>query len=456
MPLLRRRHTPTAHSSRSRKGSLPLKAGDRVAVIGGGPAGCFFAHQLLHINSKIRRPLQVDIFDPRGFGAPGPRGCAHCGGIVSESLVQILAADGLRLPPEIVQRGIGSYVVHMDVGAVRIQSAREEERIAALYRGGGPRGSPPTHSQGLDDFLLKRALEDGARHVSRLVDQVVMEDGLPWITHPDGTRSGPYHLVAVASGVNSQLVPILQERRAPELMRTYICEFRGTEEQVQERLGNAMHVFLLDLPRLEFAALIPKGPHVTLCMLGEGIDKELVDRFISTPEVKSCLDGLESAQVCQCSPVLNLKSRTHPFGERIVFIGDAGVTRLYKDGIGAAYRTATAAAQTAALFGVSEKDFRKHYRPICRSIESDNRIGRAIFAGTVFFKKLRFLRQGVLHMVRQEQKRPGVRRMSSILWNLFTGSAPYKAIIAGAMRPEFLGSMGRSLIVANTVASREV
>ena len=37
-----------------------------------------------------------------------------------------------------------------------------------------------------------------------------------------------------------------------------------------------MHVFLLDIPRLEIAALIPKGDYVTLAMLGEEIDDDLV------------------------------------------------------------------------------------------------------------------------------------------------------------------------------------
>lgn len=64
-----------------------------------------------------------------------------------------------------------------------------------------------------------------------------------------------------------------------------------------------------------------------------------------------------------------------PSADRIVFIGDSGVTRLYEDGIGAAYRTAKAAATTAALQGISAEDFKQFYGPACRSIESDNNIG---------------------------------------------------------------------------------
>lgn len=456
MRLFPHRPDPTAWSPRSSRGRLPLDAGQRVAVIGGGPAGCFFAHTLLRISRRLHRPLDVDIHDPRGFGAVGPGACAHCGGIVSESLVQILASEGLRLPPRVVQRGIGAYVVHTDVGSVRIENARKEERIAALYRGGGPRGSESEEYPGLDQFLLERAVAGGAQHLPRLASRIVEDDELKWVEHPDGSRSGPYHLVAVASGINSQLVPLLHDDKTPERLRTYICEFRGTEELVEETLGHSMHVFLLDLPNLEFAAIIPKGAHVTLCILGEEIDHELIDRFLAQPQVQQCISGLNATRTCHCAPLMNVRSRAEPYADRVVFIGDAGVTRLYKDGIGAAFRTATAAAQTAALFGVSADDFRKHYRPICRSIQGDNRIGRFIFAGAVAFKKLPFLTHAMLHMVAREQEGDGPRRMSSALWNLFTGSAPYRTIIAESLHPGFFGSFAWSLIQANLRRTREV
>jgi hypothetical protein len=43
------------------------------------------------------------------------------------------------------------------------------------------------------------------------------------------------------------------------------------------------------MPRLEFAALIPKGDYVTVCMLGDDIDKDMVKAFLSSREVKQAL-----------------------------------------------------------------------------------------------------------------------------------------------------------------------
>ena len=123
----------------SEETDFTLQYGARVAVIGGGPAGSFFSFFLLKMADAIDLDIEVDIYEPRSFNYCGPAGCNHCGGVVSESLVQILAAEGINLPPSVVQRGIESYVVHMDVGDVTIESPAGEQRIAALYRGNWPR-----------------------------------------------------------------------------------------------------------------------------------------------------------------------------------------------------------------------------------------------------------------------------------------------------------------------------
>ncbi|UCC49315.1 MAG: hypothetical protein JSV41_03815, partial [Gemmatimonadota bacterium] len=62
-----------------------------MAVIGGGPAGSFFAYFLLDTARMVDLDVQVDIYEPRDYTRPGPAGCNNCGGIVSESLVQLLA-----------------------------------------------------------------------------------------------------------------------------------------------------------------------------------------------------------------------------------------------------------------------------------------------------------------------------------------------------------------------------
>src|SRR3990172_5413717 len=98
---------------------LSLDSGSRVAVMGGGPAGPLFSYFLLDMASRVGMAVRVDMYEPRDFSLPAPQGCNMCGGIVSESLVQNLAVEGINLPPSVIQRGIDSYVLHTDVGSAR-------------------------------------------------------------------------------------------------------------------------------------------------------------------------------------------------------------------------------------------------------------------------------------------------------------------------------------------------
>jgi len=131
---------PTDAPPTPERDGLFLHHGSRVAVIGGGPAGSLFTYFLFEMAERIGTELAVDIYEPRDFTKAGPQGCNMCGGIISESLVQLLATEGINLPSTVVQRGIDSYVLHMDVGTVRIEPTHREKRIAAVHRGAGPRG----------------------------------------------------------------------------------------------------------------------------------------------------------------------------------------------------------------------------------------------------------------------------------------------------------------------------
>ena len=427
---------------------LSLHDGSRVAVIGGGPAGSFFAFFLLKMAHSVGLDVSVDIYEPRAFSRCGPGGCNHCGGIVSESLVQILAAEGINLPPEVVQRGIESYVVHMDAGKVRLESPAGEQRIAALYRGNGPREGGGSRWDSFDLFLQRMAVERGAQVVPKLVAGVEWREGKPFLRDPGGEEVG-YDLVAVASGVNSNFLGLLDGDHAtspPKTTRTYICEFKSTPEEIARVLGNSMHVFLLDLPRLEFGAFIPKGEFVTMCMLGDDLDQELVHDFLNTPEVKRCFPVDATPCVCSCSPLINMKATGAPYADRLVLVGDCGVTRLYKDGIGAAFRTAKAAAAAAVFEGISAEAFRNHYGPACDAISKDNAIGKFMFAGTTVFKHSKISRRAILRMTRKEQDKPAhARHMSSLLWNMFTGSAPYTEMFRGTLHPGFIFNLLASL-----------
>ncbi len=424
--------------------NLTLDNGSRIAVIGSGPAGSLFSFFLLDMAERIGIDVHLDIFDPKDFSLPGPYGCNKCGGIISESLVQMLATEGINLPSSVVQRGIDSYVLHMDIGTVRIDTPLQEKRIAAVHRGSGPRGTMEKKWQSFDGHLQGLAIAKGAHLLRERADEVKWKDGRPQVKTKDG-ETETYDLLVFATGVNTTTLKLFEGLvlgyKPPRTTRAFVCELHLNEEMMNRYIGNSMHVFLIDLPRLKFAALIPKGNCVTMCLLGKNIDKPLIQSFLDTPEVKQCLppDWKLPKDFCRCYPLISVGGAVYPFHDRVVFIGDSGVTRLYKDGIGAAYRTAKAAAKTAIFEGVSTKDFRRHYWPVCQAISSDNSIGKAIFLIMHVIQKFRSARRGVLRMVITEQhQKGGHRRMSSVLWDTFTGSASYRDVFLRTLHPLFL------------------
>jgi flavin-dependent dehydrogenase len=439
---------------------LKLADGSRVGIIGGGPAGAFFGYFLLRLAHQIGLDLVVDIYEPRDFRHSGPRGCNMCGGIVSESLVQHLATEGIALPDDVIQRRIDSYFLHMDVGSVRIETPLHEKRIAAVHRGLGPRGIKVVHAGSFDNFLLDLAVRNGARVLNTRVDRVALVDTRPFVTTQKGDQAG-YDLLVGAVGVNTPAMKLFElpgvRYRPPETAKAYICELFLGEDVITRYLGSAMHVFLVNMPRIDFAALIPKGDYVTVCLLGDDVDKPLVERFLHSREVAQVMPPhwVMPDDFCRCSPKISVGSAVRPFGDRVVLVGDCATTRLYKDGIGAAYRTAKAAAVAALFSGISEADFRRHYWPTCRRIRLDNGLGRIVFAVTHEIQRWRFAQQGVWRMVADEQGSEGSRLdMSTVMWDTFTGSAPYRDVFLRAVKPRFIGRLLWDIAAAGRAAQR--
>jgi flavin-dependent dehydrogenase len=378
-----------------------------------------------------------------------------CGGIISESLVQNLAADGINLPPTVVQRGIDSYMLHTDQGSVRIKTPLQEKRIAAIFRGSGPRDIREIKWKSFDGHLQKLTSEKGAQVLAERIRGISFDETGRPVLRTSSRAEKTYDLLVVATGVNSPIMRQLGELdigyKPPVTTKTYICEYYLGSEIIEKVLGSSMHVFLLNIPRLKFAAIIPKGDYVTVCMLGEDIDDKMIDDFLGSSIVDHCMPQgwQKDRSSCKCAALMNVQGAVQPFADRVVVIGDTGVTRLYKDGIGAAYRTAKAAAATAVFQGISQEDFQRHFWPVCQNILADNAIGKLTFLVTSMIQKISIARRGLVRMTRREQENHHLQpRMSLVMWDMFTGSAPYQVILARTLHPAFI-----SRFVANILLS---
>lgn len=421
---------------------MQLGDGSRIAVIGGGPAGSFSAFFLLQMADQAGLDMKVEVFESKDFSLLGPPGCNHCGGVVSESLVQILAAEGMVLPQSVVQRGIEAYTIHSGNISLRINTPVHEKRIATVYRG-GPKAPKKVPWENFDSYLLGLAREKGAKLIHANVERLWTENGWP-MAEAGRKVYGPYDLMVGAVGVNTNSLKLFKEMgfryEEPKTARAYIAELHLNQGGLKDALGDAIHIFFQPIPDLIFGAIIPKGEYATLCLIGD-IDDRLVTTFLNSDEMHRLFppDIGMPIRVCTCQPLLNVGGPDRSFSNRTVLVGDCGMTRLYKDGIGAAYEIAKALATTAVFEGVSEGDFRTHFLPICKRMARDNLIGKLCFLVVSLIRNVGFLRRAALSMAGKEQRYPGERReMSMLMWDIFTGSASYKEIFLRSLRPRFL------------------
>ncbi len=429
-----------------------LEHGAQIGVIGGGPTGSLFSIFALKMAQMVGKDISITIFEPKDFTKDGPSGCNRCGGIISELLVQTLAVEGINLPPSVVQRGIDSYRLHTEAGDVFIETPAQEKTIATVYRGGGPKGIIGKEKESFDNFLLKKAIHEGARHLPIKVDRVSFNSsGRPEIYSKD-KKILEADLVVGCFGVNSPTAKIIEDTafgyKVPKTVKALIAEIALDKKSISEYFGSSIHLFLLPTKNIKFAALIPKGTYVTLCILGKGIEKSVAEYLLSHPVMKKVFPGDLSKHIkCLCLPKMNISAPKCAFTDRMVVCGDAGSTRLFKDGLGAAYLMGKAVAKTVIFEGVSEEHFRQNYYPVYKNIIVDNLYGSFLYTIIGIYRRIGILTRAMLEVVRKEQNRSDKEKiLSSILWDMFTGNERYKNIFFKSLKLRMHIDMWEALI----------
>ena len=432
--------------------NLILKDGAKIAVLGGGPAGSFFSIFALKLAKKIGQDIDLTIYEHKNFSNEGPLSCNMCAGVISESLVQLLAIEGVLLKTPIVQRAIDSYCFQTICGSVLIRSPSEQRGIVTVYRGGGPiksstsegKEGPDPGKTSFDNFLLECAKKEGAKVEYKKIDNIELDNEKIGIFSKEG-RLLDADLVVGAFGVNTRTTKLFEELEigytCPSVIKAYQSEINIEKSYVSTHFGNGIHIFLINQPDVKFAAITPKGSYVTISMLGKDISRQSIIDFLNHPLVKERFPNAWEVPntFCRCSPKINIRGATKPFADRIVIIGDASAARLYKDGIGSAYMTAKAAANTAILYGIGETDFHDYYYPVCRRINRDNALGNFLFTVNDTISKIPILQEAILNVVRNEQNNPKLGyKCSTILWDMFTGNESYTDIFWRAFNLKLL------------------
>ncbi len=398
---------------------LGLMDGSRICIIGGGPAGSLSALHLLHFARQKGIHFDITIFEPRNYAALGPRGCKGCAGILSTRMLNGLAVMELSLPKEVIQSELHSYSVHVDGDIIRIDQPDSRRRIVSVYRGGGPHqltGVPPAS---FDHYLLSQACMRGARHIQSSVKNVT-DEVLPVVS--TSRESFPADLIVLATGVssNNPLASAFQ-------YRSPVTEIMVQDEVLRPDSwpSDEVNVYLKQPVGMVFGVLTPKGRFLNVSLLGHGLTQDAVTRFMDSVEIGPDQLGLDG--LCGCAPRIAVRPAKNYFGDRWVAVGDAAVTRLYKDGVGSAFFTAKTAMRVAVSEGITKRAFQKGYLPYCKSIAIDNVYGQLLFRLWEITLKTPFLLEGWKRAVRSEMEFPPEQRIHMrILWGMLTGDEPYK------------------------------
>jgi hypothetical protein len=464
---------------------LSLQNNDCVAVIGGGPAGSFFAIHLLREARRLNRHIDVVIVEKRGpvdMGAAALecRGCSFCAGGISPRLDEILEEQGLSVPDDIVQGRFDYVWIQGQWKNFRLRVPKGM-RMYSVFRGSLP-GRRNGRPAGFDGFLLGAAIKEGARILYGKVEAMVYgSSGLPSLTVRTETgERAPLEasFVTIATGINAHCgldycddsliasVKGLNPAFVPGRSRkALIFELDVGEEYLERNLHREIYFIEYgskDLA-LEHAALVPKGRFLTVAMLGKCIDeavlpqdsRRIVHDFLTLPQIERILPGIGAAPLaCACAPRMTVTTAKSPFGDRFAIIGDAVGSRLNKDGLFSAHVTASRLAQTMLQDGIDQRALAKGYGKAIHWLAVDNRFGRIVFG----LSRVAFTRPVVGRITYQayatecKVRDEGSRPLSSVLWKIASGTADYREVL----REMCSGGVLRSILAGAAVTLRNV
>lgn len=458
------------------------KSAEKIAVVGGGPAGSFFAIHVLREARRASRQIEVLIIEKkltlnRQDGSGSYKGCNYGAGGISPRLNEIMDHIGLSIPRSVNRGEIIRIWIHGLWKNIPLKVPKGMT-MSSVFRGSLP---PKLREKqaGLDPFLMAKAVEEGARVLQGEALEIGYTDlGIPSVSVklPSGEISIiQASFVAVSTGVNpdrgkdygdSRLMRSIQEAIpgfAPaKLRKTFVFELEIGREILQKTLGREAYFIeygTKSLP-LEHIALVPKEEYLTVAAIGKYVDRanlprenlKLIKGILGLPQLQKILPDISGrSAVCACRPMMSVGVAKKPFGDRLALIGDAVGSRLYKDGLYSAYLTASELARVILHEGMDQKTLEKSYGKTVKWLATDTRYGKLVFRmiritfSTSILSRILYQTFATELKIREVNKRP----LGEVLWKIASGTADYRNIF----RSMFSFAVIRSVFVGGVLVT---
>ncbi len=399
----------STHSPSTREAAV--LDGKTIAVIGGGPAGTAFAIKLSRLARRQNQKPRIVLYE----GKPLEKKSHYnqCLGVLSPPLPELLEKElEVPFPWAIIQKTILGYYLHTEKTSLRLDGAHEPSFACRRVE--------------FDSYLFQKAGLEGVEIINaRVVDLDLLDHGVMVYSESNNLRAD---LVVGAFGLDDGMVKIMERLtsyRQPDFLSSIVTKFHPGIDAV-EAFGQYLHAFLLgSLPRVEFAAITPKGNHLSLNIAGRDVDAASMDAFLRLPVVRRVLPpGAEKF----LSSLSYYKGRfptgpaRHFLLPRIIMLGDAaGLNRPFKGkGINSAILTAIRAAEACAKYGPGD-EMQREFIKSCADLISDIPYGRRLRWLTILLTRLGMM-DGVLNQARTE---PGLSRA---LFHIVSGQKAYRTI----------------------------
>ncbi len=447
---------------------------NRYAVIGGGPAGSFFAICLLREARRLNQEIEVVIVEKKTTvkledNSWWSKGCNFGAGGISPRLSSVMERAGIHVPKETIRGKINRIWIHGMWKNIPLK-VPNQMKMFSVYRGSLP-SKIQDKQRGFDAFLLGKAVEEGAKILHGEVLEIAISDsGFPVLETKlvsGGEISIPAAFVAVSTGVNARTRkdyrenPLIRsiQRINPDfvpakLRKTIVFELKVACKVLEKNLQNEIYFIeygAKELP-LEHIALVPKGDYLTITVIGEYIDRavfpketvEVIKKILELPQLERILPDIANYPVaCTCSPWMTVRVAKNPYAERLAVIGDAVGSRLYKDGLFSAYLTASHLAHIIMHVGTDKKTLVREYGKTVKWLVRDNRYGMLVFRlirfsfSTPFLSRILYQTFATELKIKDKNKRP----LGQVLWKIASGHADYREILGEMLSFRVLSSV---------------